>query len=282
MEPFIRKQRDGAPELYVLDAWMNAFQGLTAGFTGRNGGVSRAPYHTLNLGLHVDDDPAAVVENRRLLAEEVGIPLDRWTYGEQVHGCEVQVVDRTQSGRGTLSREDAFQAKDAFITADQGIVMAGLFADCVPLYFVDPVKRAAGLAHAGWKGTVLRVAEGTVRAMTDRFGTDPKDLYAAIGPSVGPCCYEVDDRIIDRVRTEAGKEGEPYFSPAAEAGKYRLNLKEINRQIMIEAGILPNRIEMTTLCTGCSLSSFFSHRAENGRTGRMAAWIGWKQEPTVT
>lgn len=275
MEAFVRRKRDGGPELYVLEAWMTAMPGLTAGFTGRNGGVSEAPYRTLNLGLHVDDDPEAVVENRRRLAQEVGIPFSRWTYGEQVHGCEVQPVDRTQAGRGTLSRGDAFQAKDAFITEERGLAMAGLFADCVPLYFADPVRGAVGLAHAGWKGTVLRVAEGTVRAMAERFGSRPCDIRAAIGPSVGPCCYEVDDRIISRVIAEAGVEGEPYYTPSEAPGLYRLNLKEINRQIMIKAGILPNHIEITKLCTGCNLKAFYSHRTENGRTGRMAAWIGW-------
>lgn len=276
MEPFVRHLREGEPEYYTLGSWMEKLPGLTAGFSGRAGGVSAAPYRSLNLGLHVGDDPERVRENRRRLADAVGIPLERWTYGEQVHCCDVQFVEKEHGGRGTLSQEDAFQAKDAFVTAEQGLVLAGLFADCVPLFFVDPVTRTAAIAHAGWKGTVLRIAAKTVQAMGERYGTKPQDLLAAIGPSIGACCYEVDDRIIDRVKAEAGLEGAPYYEPSDAPGKYKLNLKEINRQIMIKAGILPNCIELTTLCTGCRTDTFFSHRTEKGGTGRMAAWIGWR------
>jgi polyphenol oxidase len=275
MEPFIRHNRDDAPEVYRIESWMAAFPGLTAGFTGRSGGVSKEPYHSFNCGLHVDDNPGDVAVNRKRLADTVGIPLESWTFGEQVHGCDVQLVEPGHSGRGTMSREDAFQAKDAFITRESGIVLAGLFADCVPLFFVDPVHRAVGLAHAGWKGTVLRVASGTIRAMEEKFGSRPENIRAAAGPSIGACCYEADDRIITRVRQEADVEGAPFFTPSAE-GKYKLSLQEINRQIMIEAGILPYHIEITKLCTGCNTRHFFSHRMEQGLTGRMAAWIGWK------
>lgn len=275
MEPFIGHQRDGEPEVYYIESWMAAFPGLTAGFSGRNGGVGQGAFRSLNCGLHVDDDPTAVVENRRRLAGAVGVPLEAWTYGEQVHGCEVQTVERAHAGQGTLSREDAFPSKDAFVTDAQGLVLAGLFADCVPLFFADPSRRAVGLAHAGWKGTVLRVAAAAVQAMAEQFGSKPEHIRAAIGPSIGACCYEVDDQVIHRVRHEAGLDGEPYFRPAAE-GKYKLNLQEVNRQIMIEAGILPHHIEITKLCTSCRKDLFFSHRAESGRTGRMAAWIGWK------
>jgi polyphenol oxidase len=276
MEPFIRHKRAAEPELYMINAWCKQFPGLTAGFTGRDGGVSEAPFNSLNLGLHVGDNPEAVIENRKRLADAVGIPFQAWTYGEQVHGCDVQQVEQADAGRGTCSREDAFQAKDAFITAEQGICLAGLFADCVPLLFVDPEHSAVGLAHAGWKGTVLRVAEHTVRAMAGRFGSRPEAIHAAIGPSIGSCCYEVDEHVISRVKQEAGVAGDPYYAASGE-GRYMLNLQEINRQIMIEAGIMPHHIEITMLCTGCTTEHFFSHRKENGTTGRMAAWIGWKQ-----
>jgi polyphenol oxidase len=276
MEPFIRHKQKGAPETYRIRTWEEQFPGLTAGFTGRQGGAGTAPYESLNLGLHVGDKPETVIENRRRLAEEIGVPLSSWTFGEQVHGCEVQVVDSTHRGKGTVSREDAFQERDAFITSATGNVLAGLFADCVPLLFVDPGRRAVGLAHAGWKGSVLQIARLTVERMSQEFGSRPEAIHGAIGPSIGACCYEVDTRITSRLEEETGLSGEPYFTKSIHSGKFMLNLQEINQKIMIEAGILPQHIEITKLCTGCNLSQFFSHRLENGLTGRMAAWIGWK------
>lgn len=276
MEPFIQHIAENGVELYRIGSWLNRFPGVSAGFTGRNGGVGSAPYATLNLGLHVGDEPAAVVDNRRLLAGALETPLEAWTYGEQVHGARVQLVEPAHRGRGTLAQADAFPEADAFITAGRGIMMAALFADCVPLFFLDPVHGAIGLAHAGWKGTAQRIARRTVEAMGQTFGTRPADLHAAIGPSIGVCCYEVDDRVIGSITAQTGLQGEPFFRPnPANAGKFMLNLQEINRKIMIEAGILPQHIEMTKLCTSCAGSRFFSHRKENGRTGRMAAWIGF-------
>ncbi|MDF2924000.1 MAG: pgeF [Paenibacillaceae bacterium] len=275
MEPFIRLQ-EGEPELYIIDSWSRAFPGLTAGFTGRGGGVSQPPYASLNMGLHVGDRLEAVLENRRRAALGVGIPLSSWTFGEQVHDCKVQCVTSQEAGRGIHSREDAFQGKDAFITRERGVAMAGLFADCVPLYFLDPEHRAVGIAHAGWKGTVLQVAGETVRSMAMQFGTKTEAVRAVIGPSIGSCCYEVDNAIIATVQEKTGMSGEPYWT-SSPSGKYMLNLQEINRQIMIKAGIMPHHIEITKLCTGCNLSRFFSHRKEGDLTGRMAAWIGWKE-----
>lgn len=277
MEPFVQQQSTDAPEHYLIQPWTAEFPQITAGFAGRNGGVSPAPYRSLNLGLHVGDDPAAVVENRQRLALAAGVPLPSWIYGEQVHDCQVQLVSAHHAGRGTLSREDAFPAKDAFVTNERGIVLAALFADCVPLYFLDPEHSAAGLAHGGWRGTVLGIASRTVQAMSRQFGTRPQAVRAAIGPSIGACCYEVEEGLISRIGTELGMEGEPYFNPGPEQGKFMLNLQEINRKLMIEAGILPQHIEMSKLCTGCNPNRFFSHRMEQGRTGRMAAWIGWKE-----
>lgn len=276
MEPFVQYTAENGVELYRLDSWMNQFPGLSAGFTGRNGGTGSVPYASLNLGLHVEDEPAVVVDNRRLLAGALRTPLEAWTYGEQVHGARVQTVEPAHRGRGTLEQSDAFPEADAFITADRGVMMAALFADCVPLFFVDPVHQAIGLAHAGWKGTALGIARQTAEAMAQAFGTRPAELHAAIGPSIGVCCYEVDDRVTDSFTAQTGLQGEPFYrqNPGS-PGKFMLNLQEINRKIMIEAGILPQHIEMTNLCTSCAVSHFFSHRKENGRTGRMAAWIGW-------
>ncbi|MCS7459276.1 peptidoglycan editing factor PgeF [Paenibacillus doosanensis] len=285
MEPFVLQKLENGCELFFVKGWMDRYAGLTAGFTSRHGGVSRRQFGSLNCGLHVADAPEDVIHNRRRVAEALNIRLEDCTYAEQVHGNEVQAVTREHAGAGIESREQAIQAKDAFITNETGLFLHALFADCVPLLFFDPVRRAVGLAHAGWKGTVLQIARMTVEAMRERYGTQPEDLLAAIGPSIHSCCYEVDDTVMDRIRAamnELGVGNEPADGGEAiyrerENRKYSLSLQQMNRQIMIKAGILPSHIEMSSLCTSCRTDLFFSHRKEAGITGRMAAWIGFNE-----
>jgi YfiH family protein len=282
MEPFIRQQEPNGVELLFIEAWMKRGSGLTAGFTSRHGGISESHFASLNCGLHVQDDPACVVGNRERLAEALHTQLGSCVYAEQVHGCEVEKVTRWQAGAGTHSREAAIQSKDAFITNEPGVFLHALFADCVPLYFYDPAGRAAGLAHAGWKGTVLNIAQETVAAMQREYGSRPEQLLACIGPSIQGCCYEVDEVVLSRVRevmndlgiiNKCAETGSPVYDDLGN-GKYKLSLQQLNRQIMIKAGILPTHIELSRLCTSCRTDLFFSHRKEGGKTGRMAAWIG--------
>ncbi|MFC3344138.1 peptidoglycan editing factor PgeF [Paenibacillus abyssi] len=262
---------------------MDEQDGLTAGFTGRHGGVSGHPWTSLNLGLHVGDEPARVVQNRRLVAESLKWPFDAWTCAEQVHGCRVRQVTSADRGSGRENRAGAIADCDALMTNETGVLLTSFYADCVPIYYVDPVCRVIALAHAGWKGTVLEIARMTVESMKDAYGSEPKDIFAAIGPSIGQCCYEVDQPVIERVEPLVQRlSTELEVSPAEMMlengeGKARLNLKEINRQIMIKAGILPTHIELTERCTGCRTDLFFSHRMEDGKTGRMVSWIGMKE-----
>ncbi len=270
MEPFQLDKRSNAPGLLWLQAWVRDIPGLSAGFTTRIGGVGEAAYTSLNVALHVGDDSEAVVENRRRVSAAAGFPFEAWTCGEQVHSNAVRVIGPGDKGAGRLTREDAIADTDAFITDETGILLAAFYADCVPILFVDPANRAIGLAHAGWKGTALQIAERTIQRMEDAFGSRPSELLAAIGPSIGGCCYEVDERVMSQVGIDSPK--------PKENGRYMLDLKEVNRQFMIRTGMKPNHIEHSGYCTCCSTDLFFSHRGENGRTGRMAAWIGWKEE----
>lgn len=199
MEPFVKQAKEDGPVLFTIASWMEQYSELTVGFTSRHGGVSQAPYATLNSGLHVNDVPEHVVRNRELIAEAVGQPFEAFTYAEQVHGNEVTIVSLQEKGMGRASRETAIQAKDGFITNEEGIVLCAQFADCVPLFFYDPVKRVAGLAHAGWKGTVLNISMATISLMTHTFGSQATNIRAAIGPSIRACCYEVDETVANRV-----------------------------------------------------------------------------------
>jgi YfiH family protein len=270
---------------------------LVAGFTGRTGGVSEGGFDSLNCGLHVGDVSAAVVANRARIAARLGFAFEAWTCGEQVHDVCVHAVTASERGRGRNSRADAFQATDALMTNVPGVLLTSFYADCVPLYFWDPVHRVVALAHAGWKGTAGKIAQRTIEAMHVTYGSRPEELHGAIGPSIGVCCYEVDTPVLTQMRTlaqelqaelagvgvaEFGMAHSSHadarralFVPSTAGGdKARLNLKLFNQLLMIQAGIPPAHIECSEWCTGCHTDRFYSHRVEGGNTGRMASFIG--------
>lgn len=282
MDAFEYLQSAKGPSLFLLSEWNARHERLTAGFTGRDGGVSTAPWSSLNMGLHVGDLDESVIANRRLLADAVDWPFEAWTCAEQVHGNRVYQVAEADRGKGRASLTDVLKDCDAIMTDVPGVLLASFYADCVPLYFYDPEHDAIALAHAGWKGTVQQIAAETIQAMVNAYGSEPQALLAAIGPSIGGCCYEVDGPVINQVQQLLaglglqGEAAEPMLK-LSDNGKANLDLKEINRQIMIKAGILPIRIELTEYCTGCRRDLFFSHRKECGLTGRMASWIGIRE-----
>jgi len=275
LEPFQLRTEGGRPSsLFLLSAW-NDRDGLTAGFSARQTG---------NAALHVGDDPQAVIRNRTELTRSLDWRFEAYTCAEQVHGSEVRVLTREDAGSGRESQEKAIPGTDAMITNEPDVLLAMFFADCVPLYFYDPTTGAMGLAHAGWKGTVSEIAVRTVEKLRETYGVDPSNLLAAIGPSIGGCCYEVDDRVLRHVKPILGELGEldPDFAaenvvvPNEAGDRARLDLKHLNRQLMIKAGIMPSRIEMSSWCTSCRNDLFFSHRKDNGNTGRMMSWLGKK------
>ncbi|WII39354.1 peptidoglycan editing factor PgeF [Paenibacillus thiaminolyticus] len=282
MEPFVRRQGNKPDEPGVLElaGWMAGTPGLAAGFTTRLGGVSQGCFDSLNCALHVRDAEEDVIANRRRVAEVAGIPFENWVCGEQVHGNRVHAVTEEDRGRGWFGRASAIQDADALVTDAEGVMLASFYADCVPLIFLDPVKRVVAVAHAGWKGTVTRIGPETVHIMQKRYHSSIEDIRAAIGPSIGPCCYEVDNRVLEQVRAvqdeEEGEAERPVIR-SSRPGHAWLDLRELNRQLLKQAGILPTNIECTNLCTGCDTGMFFSHRKEGGATGRMMSFIGWKK-----
>ncbi len=289
MDAFVAMRKKDGPELLYLQSWMNRHPQLTAGFSSRNGGVSEAPLQSLNCAMHVNDDVEAVIENRQRIADALGWPFQAWTCAEQVHGKRVGVVKGGQKGSGNRSRASAIADTDALITDHKGILLTAYFADCVPIYLFDPHHPAVGIAHAGWRGTAQNIVGETVRAMEREYGSKADQLLAAIGPSIGGCCYEVDRTVIGRIdeallahgmsecALEELRSSNELYRPNGK-DKFLLNLKEANRQFMIMAGILPIHIELSQWCTSCSTDLFFSHRKEKGETGRMSGWIGLQEE----
>ncbi len=286
MNADVFRENGEATRVLVLPSWREADSQISAGCSTRLGGVSGGAMASLNCGLHVGDEPDRVLENRRRVAQCAGFPFDAWTCAEQVHGGEALAVAREHRGKGRKSMDDAIAGKDALVTNEAGVMLAAVFADCVPLYFFDPVRRAVGLAHAGWRGTACNIAKAAVEAMNRAYGSEAEHMLAAIGPAIGPCCYEVDRAVIDRMaaalnRDMDGGEARAALRLAVEdkgSGRFMLDLKELNRQFMIKAGILPTRIECSERCTSCQNDLLFSHRRQRGNTGRMAAWIGLKAE----
>ncbi|QGP92937.1 Polyphenol oxidase [Neomoorella glycerini] len=269
LAPLIRENING------IDCWREAFleeqAPVRAYFSGRAGGCSQPPYDTLNLGLHVGDAPAAVLANRRRLAGALDLPLEEWVIGEQVHGNRVALVGRQDAGRGAGELATALPGVDALVTAAPGVTLVAFFADCVPLYLVDPVRGIIGLAHAGWKGTVLQVGTRVVARMVAAYNSDPAELLAAIGPAIGPCCYQVDHRVAGAVKEHLPWAGE-VLTPDG-PGHYRLDLPRANYLELLAAGLKPEHITSAGLCTCCRAGTFFSYRAAGGPTGRQAALL---------
>lgn len=238
-------------------------------FTTRLGGVSLGPFSRLNLAGHVGDDPGAVVENRIRISRALGCAIDDLAAGQQVHGDQVHTVLETDRGRGARDFTGAIPDTDALITNLPGILLSSYYADCVPVMILDPVHKAIGLAHAGWKGTVKRIAAATLRSMADSYGSEPGCCLAVIAPSIGPCCYEIDQPVISAF-IEAGFDPGRIAVPSGDS-RWKLDLWAANRIILAEAGIKPYNIMTAGMCTACSPELFFSYRGQSGKCGRMAS-----------
>jgi len=260
--------RDGGLTVLTIPSF-TATGAVAHAFTTRRAGVSPAPFDSLNLDFKVGDDPEHVISNRDRVCRMLGAGLDRLAAADQVHGDRVLSVDLSHAGRGARSREDALPGVDALVTATPGLVLSSYYADCVPLFFLDPRRRVIALAHAGWKGSVLRIGAKTVRHMEESHGCRADDILAAIGPSIGPCCYEVDEAVMAGV--EKCLSGESGCAVPGRPDRWQLNLPELNRRILLQAGVRAENITLSGYCTACRQDLFFSHRGQGGRTGRMAS-----------
>ena len=281
---FVRKNREcvtvkekhanGVPYLYFPA--LEETGCVVNGFSTRLGGVSRGDWATMNFSFTRGDDPEAVRENYRRMAAALGVDVNRMVLSHQTHTTNVRRVTEEDAGKGVV-RERDYTDVDGLITDVPGITLVTFYADCVPLYFVDPVRRAIGLSHSGWRGTVNRMRRVTVEAMGKAFGSDPKDIVACIVPSICRDCYEVGPEVAEAF--------ENAFEPAKHSeileekpdGKFLLDLWRANAIVMEEAGILPERIHMTDICTHCNPELLYSHRRTGERRGNLCAFLSLKK-----
>lgn len=246
------------------------------GFSTRLGGVSEGCWASLNLSFDRGDSPEAVMENFRRIGSELGVRCEDMVLSQQTHTTNVCVVTGEDRGKG-ITRERDYKDVDGLITDEPGICLVTSYADCVPLYFVDPVKKAIGLSHSGWRGTVGRIGQKTIEMMSECFGSDPADVLAAIGPSVCKDCYEVSGDVIEKFREAFDEKLWPELFYEKENGKYQLDLWKANEFIFLESGILPEHMAVTNLCTHCNSRILYSHRAMGDRRGNLCAFLALKQ-----
>jgi YfiH family protein len=237
--------------------------------TTRQGGVSAGPYESLNLGLHVGDNAEAVLENRRRTAAALGADLGELVFCNQSHGRDVHVVTAADRGRGTLSQDDAIAATDALVTAEPGIGLVVMVADCVPIVLYDPVARVLSCVHAGWRGTVARVSQAAVEAMA-ALGSEPQDIIAGIGPAIAPDRYQVDSDVAEAAHRCFGARTSDVLRSDG-TGKWLFDLYRANRIVLREAGLSDGNVHLAGVSTGpAGQSPFFSDRAARP-CGRFAA-----------
>jgi len=242
------------------------------GFSTRQGGVSTGVFESMNLSFHRGDQPELVRENFERIAGAIGFRTEDMVFSAQTHTTNIRIVTEEDKGNG-YTRDNAFQEVDGLITNVPNVCLTTFYADCVPLFFVDPVHRVIALSHAGWRGTVAGIGKITVETMNRNYSCNPQDILVGIGPSICPECYEVGEEVI----AEFKQTFEPSFwnmiFTENENEKYQLDLWTANMLQLQKAGIHPSNLAITNLCTYCNDTRFFSHRKMGDKRGQMGAFI---------
>ena len=244
--------------------------GLRHGFSTRAGGVSPAPWDSLNLGVSVGDDMTRVQENFRRFCAAVGVDERRVVLSRQVHEDNIRLVTAADCGKG-LWRDRDYESVDAMITCEAGLSLVVFSADCNMILLWDPLHRAAGAVHAGWRGVASALVQKTVRRMQEVFCTDPAALRCAIGPAIGPCCFETDDDVPAALRDALGDKAEPYM--VRQGAKWHIDLKGVNARLLRDLGVPAEHIDICPHCTACMPQLYWSHRKLGTARGSQIALI---------
>lgn len=271
----IQKQKNGVE--YLVFPGLDKISCIRHLFSTRLGGVSEGIYESMNLSFTRGDEEARVAENFKRIAGVMGAGPEQFVLSHQTHTDNIRIVTGKDGDCG-LTKPLSYENVDGLITKEKGLVLSTFYADCVPVYLVDPVKEVIGLCHSGWKGTVLEIGAKTVRKMQEAFGCSPEDIYAAIAPSICQDCYEVSGDVIEEIRrtflTEKyGRDHTAELFYEKPDGKYQLNLWRACELTLLREGLLTEHIEVTDICTCCNPDYLFSHRASMGKRGNLGAFL---------
>lgn len=262
---------DGSKEApFISFPALSRYEFIAHGFSSRLGGSSRGAFSSMNLGFNRGDDEKNVLENYKLICKSIGIHEQDLVFTDQVHKTNVRKVMRQDKGKGMIYERD-YSEIDAHITNEVNVPLLVFSADCVPIYLVDVRRKAIGLVHSGWKGTVGKIGKLTVERMTEEYQSDPSDIIAVIGPSIGKKCYEVSKDVAEEFMS-AYMDSSKILDKKSEE-KYQLDLWNANRYALLEAGLKENHITISGLCTMCRQDLCFSHRAMGSARGSMAAFL---------
>lgn len=268
------RMADGVP--YLSFPMLEKTGIVRHGFSTRMGGVSTGVYSTMNFAFLKGDDPDHVRENYRRMAKAIGVDEERMVLSWQTHTTNIRRVTEDDAGKG-ITRERDYQDIDGLITDVPGMTLVTFYADCVPLYFLDPVHRAIGLSHSGWRGTVARMGQVTMEVMGREYGSKPEDIIACIGPSICQDCYEVGEEVAAEFRGAFSKEYWPELLREKPDGKFLLNLWRANEIVLLGAGVKADNIQITDICTHCNPDYLFSHRTMGNERGNLAAFLSIKE-----
>ncbi|QPC46268.1 peptidoglycan editing factor PgeF [Mangrovibacillus cuniculi] len=261
------------PSFFVIQPWRNV-EGLTAGFTTRNGGVGKQAFKSNNLAFHVEDDSKTVKTNRERLSLKLNFPLQDWVSAKQVHEASILEVKSSHRGQGATELTSALPNIDGYWTKEKNILLTSAYADCIPLYFLHKNSNKIGLAHAGWKGTAAGIGINLLKEW-EKEGIQPSEVEVVIGPGICSACYEVDTKVIQAMDSWLDAKNRNNLIKQTSESHFHIDLSGINELQLINHGVNPSFIYRTNFCTCCD-DLFFSHRRDQGTTGRMLSFIGWK------
>lgn len=243
-------------------------------FSTKFGGISNGVYESMNLSFR-EDLKENVIKNYQIICDAINCNYENVVFSSQTHKDKIYKVTKKDIGKGLLKESDIY-GFDALITNEPEIVLTTFYADCVSIFILDPIKKAIGIAHSGWKGTVLEIGKKTILKMKEEYNTNPKDLIVGIGPSISKCCFQVDLLVVEQFKN-AIPFSEKYIFNDNEEGKYKIDLQNIIKESILTTGVLEQNIEISGLCTMCNSDIFFSHRVMGNERGSLAGLIQLKK-----
>ncbi len=257
---------------YLTFPSFEKYDNLRHGFSTRLGGVSDGIYKSMNLNFNKGDKVKNVRQNFEIISKAIGVDIKSLVAAAQTHSTNIRKVTIKEKGIGIYRSKDLNDI-DGLITNEKNITLVTYYADCVPIYFYDDKNKVIALAHAGWRGTVNKIAEKMIYKMTNEFNSDVKNIKTAIGPSIGPCCFEVDSTVASEFHKKLESFKPHEFISKKDNGKYYIDLWLANRKMLESSGILPENVEVADVCTSCNDGLLISHRKTKGQRGGMAAML---------